>query len=179
MDKIKDISVLLFAAGQYRPDAFAPTHAGLTACALSNASVNYHRSNLSLGAIVSRFQSRFGQKAKISFRSLAPEPPGQFSGQSMVWWSSHPPQKTFFDSFERAKKTSGRQLLAAMQRSEQLLEPFQQEITPAGQLFDVVLGKKTNFPNQMSQAVLKMVTSGTMEPATHCWRNSERARSSK
>jgi hypothetical protein len=154
MDKIKNISLLLFAGGQYRPDAFAPTHANLAPGSLRYPPVNYHTSNLPLSTIVGRLNSRLGQKTKIIFRRLAPKPSGQFFGQWMVWRPSHPAQKAIFDFSHQTKETSGSQLVTAMQCIKQLFEPSEQFICPKGQLFNSVLSKKANLANKMSHAIL-------------------------
>src|SRR3972149_9817934 len=107
MKKVKNISVLLFAGGQYRPDTFTPSHAGIAASSLRYPPINHYRSNLPFSSIVSRFESWLGQKAKIIFRSHTPEPPGQFFSQRMFGRSSHSAQKALFDLSQRTKKTFG------------------------------------------------------------------------
>jgi len=154
VNKLKDISVLLFAGGQYCPYPFAPAHTGLSAGSLCNPPINYHRSNPPFSSVIRRLNCGFSQKTKVIFGGLAPEASGQLLGQRMIRSSSHSAQKPLSDLFYRTAKTFGSQLVVAIQCFKQFFEPFEQMISPAGQFFNTVLGKETNLTNQMSHAVL-------------------------
>jgi len=62
VDEGKDISLLLRAGGQARPDAFAPSQAGLAAGALRHATINDRMANVSLRAVVGRLDRRIAQE---------------------------------------------------------------------------------------------------------------------
>ena len=59
MDELKDISLLLLAGGDGRPDAFAPSHSGLAACALRDTAINDRVANVPLRAVVGRLKKSF------------------------------------------------------------------------------------------------------------------------
>ena len=57
--------MLLFASGNCCPDTLTPAHTDLAASTLCHPSVNHHKVNLRLSAIVSRVGFRLSQKSKI------------------------------------------------------------------------------------------------------------------
>ncbi len=67
MDKIKDITLLFFAGSNGSPDTLTPAHTSVSASTLCYPSVNHHRTNLSLSAIVSRLNFWDAQKAELTF----------------------------------------------------------------------------------------------------------------
>ena len=153
MDKIKDISLLFFICGYRSPDALAPAHTGISTSALRYPPVYHNRTNLSFSLIVRRLKFRLAQKSEIIISSIALEPPGQRFGKFMIRWPSHSFQKTGFDSFHRAGKTSISKHISAVQCVKQLFKPFKQFTAPAGKFSNFLLGQKTNVSNQMGQAV--------------------------
>lgn len=84
MDKIKNILFLFFAGGNSRPDSFAPAHTGLAPGTLGNPAVDNGMANLAFACNIGRLDTWLGQKAKIRFGSLAPEPLRQFFSQPLV-----------------------------------------------------------------------------------------------
>jgi len=44
--RLKGISVLLFAGGEYRPYPLAPAHPAIAACSLRDSPVNHNKPNL-------------------------------------------------------------------------------------------------------------------------------------
>jgi hypothetical protein len=105
MDRPKGISILLFAGNRYCPDTLAPAHTRGVASPLSNAPVNYNRTNLPLGIIVGQLYTSFGCETKITFCNITHKASGQFFCHRMIRWSPHPFQKTLFDLFHRTNKT--------------------------------------------------------------------------
>ena len=77
MDKLEDISVLLFAGGDDCPDALAPAHTGLATSDLRYPAINYSMANRTLGGVVGRLYVSVCQKTEIICRCIAFEPLGQ------------------------------------------------------------------------------------------------------
>ena len=72
-------SALLFAGGQYRPDAGIPLSAHHRAASLSNSPVNNSLADRLFGGIIGRRHGRVKQKSEHVITMLA-ETPGQRSG---------------------------------------------------------------------------------------------------
>ena len=154
MDKLKDISVLLFAGRYCCPDAFAPAHAGLATSSLGNPAVDDGMADFTLGTIVGRLHLGGGQKTEINLGSLATESPRQFLGQRMVRRLLHPAQKVVLDLFGSSGKTFCRQHLMAIQRIKQLFQRFQQLLAPVGQFLSFMFSQKPYLTDQMGHTVL-------------------------
>ena len=136
MDKVKNISSLLFTRSDCRPDTLAPSHAGIAAGALRNPPVNYGITNLTLSAVIRRLNSRSCQKTKICFRGFALKPAGQFFSKFMIRRPSHSAHKPFLNLIHSPCKSGISQFIAAMQCLKQLFEPVQQLSAPLSQLIE-------------------------------------------
>jgi len=71
MDELEDISLLLLASRNGRPDTFTPSHSRLAAGALRHTAIDDRVADLSLSTVVRRFNTRVTDEAKNS-----PRPPG-------------------------------------------------------------------------------------------------------
>src|SRR3989339_1499809 len=165
MNKLKDISVLLFTSRNGSPDTLTPAHTGLSACTLRDTAVNNRMANFSFAAVIGRLNSRLGQKTKIIFRSLALESSGQFLGKFMIGRAPHSPQKAFFYLFHFFRETFGCEYIAAMQGTKELFEPLEKLISPINKRLCRMFGKESNLSNQMCHTILNNSIRQTSELA--------------